>query len=376
MILRFFPLLFLFFACGGKDPSDATVAPTTNPSKMPTVTSQAWGNIPEGEVELFTLTNEAGNSVQVMNWGGIIQSIKIDEVEMVIGFDSLAGYQGSHPYFGALIGRYGNRIANASFELEDTTYQLTANENGNQLHGGPRGFDDYLWAADTTTTDSSAILRLSHVSPDGDMGFPGKLEVSCAYEWTNDNALRLHYEATTDKNTIVNLTNHTYFNIGGGGTILDQTLRLNADRYTPVSESLIPLGGHEEVAGTPFDFLTAQPIGQDIRADHPQIRLANGYDHNWVLNGYDGSLREFALLTDPASGRKLRCFTTEPGVQIFTANFPEGRFIVRGGTPMPKYGAICLETQHFPNSPNQENFQTPLLKVGEQYNTTTVYRFE
>lgn len=344
---------------------------------MPTVTVAPWGETPNGAVERYTLTNDRGNSVHVLNYGGIIQSILIDGTEMAIGYDSIAGYLGEYPYYGALIGRYGNRIANARFSLDGDTYQLVANENGNQLHGGTGGFDKKFWQVDRFTTDSSAAVRLSRVSPDGEMGFPGNLKVSCTYEWTNDDALRLHYEATTDKNTIVNLTNHTYFSIGGPGTdILGQTLYLDADRYTPVSDQLIPLGKNEEVAGTPFDFRQAKPIGQDIRADHPQIKLADGYDHNWVLNDYDGSLREVGLLSDPASGRKLRFFTTEPGLQIFTTNFPPDKFTMRGGESIPKYSAICLETQHFPDSPNQENFQTPELRVGDTYRTTTVYRFE
>lgn len=377
--MKYLPLLFLLAACGtypSNPGADAGAMPIPN-ANMPNVETTPWGESPEGPVDRISLTNDAGNSVHVLTYGGIIQSIQYEGTEMVIGYDTLDRYLGVNPYYGALIGRYGNRIGGARFTLDGTTYELDANENDNQLHGGARGFNSRLWKADTATTDSSAMVTLTRTSPDGEMGFPGNLNVACTYEWTNDNALRLHYEATTDKNTIVNLTNHAYFNIGGPGTtILDQVLRLDADRYTPVADDLIPLGENEDVAGTPFDFREGKPIGRDIKADHPQIELANGYDHNWELNDYDGTLNEFALLTDPDSGRRLRCFTTEPGLQIFTTNFQPGEYTVRGGEPVKTYTGICLETQHFPDSPNQDNFATPLLKAGDTYRSTTVYRFE
>lgn len=345
---------------------------------MPTVIGDAFGYVESAgrKSTLYTLTNDQGNIVKVTNYGGIITSIVVDSVEMVIGFDKMEEYLEEHPYFGALVGRYGNRIADAQFSLDGETFRLEPNNNGNQLHGGPKGFDKYLWEGSTETTDDAASVTLRHVSPDGDQGFPGELTVSCTYTWTNDNELRLTYEATTTKSTIVNLTNHTYFNIGSQPTVQSHTLRLDGDTYTPVDEELIPLGKNVPVAGTPFDFRTAKPIGQDIAADHPQLKIPNGYDHNWAINGYDGSLREFAVVTDPASGRKLRCFTTEPGVQIWTTNFEPGQFKMRGGKDLPTHGAICLETQHFPDSPNQEAFKTPRLNVGDVYRTETVYRFE
>lgn len=343
---------------------------------MPTITTAVFGDTPEGQADIFTLTNDQGNVVRLTNFGGIITSITVGGVEMVIGFDKIDGYLAENPYFGALVGRYGNRIADARFSLDGETYELTPNNNGNQLHGGPKGFDKHVWEATKKTTVDAASVTLRHVSPDGDEGFPGELKVSCTYTWTNDNELQLSYEATTDKNTIVNLTNHTYFNIGSQPTVESHTLRLDGDRYTPTDEELIPLGHLEAVAGTPFDFRQAKPIGQDIRADHPQLKIPNGYDHNWAINGYDGTLREFALVTDPESGRKMRCFTTEPGVQIWTTNFEPGQFQMRGGVDLPVHGAICLETQHFPDSPNQEAFKTPLLKAGAVYRTQTVYRFE
>lgn len=345
---------------------------------MPTVIGEAFGSIKSAgqESTLYTLTNDQGNTVKLTDYGGIITSIVVAGVEMVIGFDEIAGYLEEHPYFGALVGRYGNRIADAQFTLDGEAFKLEPNNNGNQLHGGPKGFDKHLWTGSTETTDDAVSVTLRHISPDGDQGFPGELTVSCTYTWTNDNELRLTYEATTTKNTIVNLTNHTYFNIGSEPTVENHTLRLDGDTYTPVNGNMIPLGRNAPVEGTPFDFRTAKPIGQDIAADHPQLKIPNGYDHNWAINGYDGSLREFAVVTDPASGRKLRCFTTEPGVQIWTTNFEPGQFKMRGGKDLPTHGAICLETQHFPDSPNQEAFQTPRLNAGATYRTETVYRFE
>ncbi len=368
------PILCLLASCGKPEP---TTSDTDPPTPMPTITETTFGEIPgKGTAQLYTLTNAAGNTVKITNYGGIVTSIIHEGVEMTIGFDELERYLEPYPYYGALIGRYGNRIANARFALDGETFDLVPNEKGHQLHGGTDGFDKQLWSASKEETNDAAALTLTHVSPDGDMGFPGELTVSCVYTWTNDNELRLDYEATTTKNTIVNLTNHTYFNISAADTVTAVLLELNADAYTPVDDQLIPFGQNEPVADTPFDFRRAKPIGRDIAADHPQIALASGYDHNWALNDYDGSLKQFAVLTDPASGRKLYCSTTEPGVQIFTTNFKPGQFRTRGGGPVPIHGGICLETQHFPDSPNQEAFATPRLNAGDTYKTTTVYRFE
>lgn len=340
------------------------------------ITQENWGQAPAGPVIRYVLSNAAGNTVAILNYGGIVQSIVVDGAEMVLGCDDLAGYLQANPSYGAIVGRYANRIADARFTLDGTTYELVANENGNQLHGGPEGFNTRLWDAKPLTNDAAAGLQLHRVSADGEMGYPGNLEVTVTYTWTDDNELRIDYRATTDRATVLNLTNHTYFNIGEQDTVLDQVVQLHADRYTPVDGRQIPTGELPSVAGTPFDFRSGKPVGQDIGADHPQVQAANGFDHNFVITGYDGSLRECALVTDPATGRKLRCLTTEPGVQLFTTNFPTGKYSMRGGAPTPTYGGLCLETQHFPDAPNQENFATPLLKVGETYNSTTVYRFE
>ncbi|NJB85944.1 aldose 1-epimerase [Lewinella marina] len=340
------------------------------------VTHESWGQCPAGPVTRYLLTNAAGNTVAVLNYGGIVQSIVVDGAEMVLGCDDLQGYLDPNPSYGAIVGRYANRIADARFTLDGRTYELVANENGNQLHGGPEGFNRQLWEAEPLATDTTASVKLRRRSPDGEMGYPGNLDVTVTYTWTDDNVLRIDYAATTDRDTVLNLTNHTYFNIGQTDTVLDQQLQLHADRFTPVDGRQIPTGELPAVEGTPFDFRAGKPVGRDIRADHPQLRAANGFDHNFVISGYDGSLRECAVVTDPATGRRLRCLTTEPGVQLFTTNFPTGKYQMRGGAPTPTYGGLCLETQHFPDAPNQENFVTPLLKVGNTFNSTTEYRFE
>ena len=333
---------------------------------MPTITSAPWGPTPYGETTRFTLTNAGGNSVSVLDWGGILQSLRFAGAEMLLNHDRIGPYIDNYGYFGALIGRYGNRIADAHFTLDGTAHRLTPNDNGNQLHGGPRGFDKYHWRATHDTTHYSARLHLSHDSPDGDMGFPGRLSVRVTYEWTNDNALRIHYQATTDQPTLVNLTNHAYFNIGDAPTILDQEVTILADDYVPIADGGIPLGHLAPVAGGPFDFRQPKRAGRDIAADDEQIRRVGGYDHTFAVRDYDGSLRPCATVTDPASGRTLRCRTTEPGVQFWTANFPESALTHAG---------LCLETQHFPDSPNQPAFATPVLRPGQTYRSTTEYRF-
>lgn len=343
---------------------------------MPSTSQQKWGDAPQGPVTLHTLKNDSGNTVSILDYGAIVQSILIDGHEMVLGCDDIEGYLAPNPGYGAVMGRYANRIADARFNLHGVSYALVPNENGNQLHGGPEGFNKKIWKAEPFTKDRTAGLRLRYVSPDGEMGYPGQLEVTVTYTWTDTNELRIDYEATTDKDTVLNLTNHTYFNLSDEPTILDHTLELKADRYTPVNEQQIPTGELVDVEGTPFDFRNPKKVERDIESDHPQVAAAGGFDHNFVVTDHDGTLREVALVTDVVSGRKLRTFTTEPGVQIFTANFPTGKYQMRGGVPTPNHAGICLETQHFPDAPNQDNFPTPVLKKGETWNSITVYRFE
>lgn len=344
---------------------------------MASVSVKNWGYAPDGSVKCYTMTNKSGNSVSVINYGGIVQSIKVAGEEMVLGYDDLESYLGVNPSYGALIGRYANRIADASFSMNGRNYHLEPNENDNQLHGGAEGFSKKTWRIEIEDEDGDApYLKASRISPDGEMGYPGRLTVECTYTWTDNNELRLEYEATSGQTTIINLTNHTYFKLGPEDNVLDYQLRIDADHFTPILADGLPTGQIVEVADTPMDFRVAKAVGQDIESDDPQIKMPGGYDHNFVVNNYDGSLREVALVTDPASGRKLRCFTTEPGVQLFTTNFPTGKFSGRGNTPLPTHGGICLETQHFPDSPNHENFPTTVLKARETFNSITVYRFE
>ncbi len=343
---------------------------------MPKIVTKHWGQSPSGPAQRFTLTNASGNTVCLSDYGATITSIVVEGKEMVLGFDELAGYLGEQPYYGATIGRYGNRIANGQFSLGGKAYQLPINNGPNCLHGGTVGFDKKRWASSSATTENDATVTFALESEDGDQGFPGKLSVKVSFTWTNGNELKIAYTATTDKPTVVNLTNHAYFTISDAPTVEAQILALKAAHYLPVDETSIPLGHLAPVAGTPFDFTTPKPVGQDIRADHPQIKIANGYDHTWVIDGKAGQLREFALLTDPRSGRALRAFTTEPGVQVFTANFAEGQFVQRRGQAVPTFGAICLETQHYPDSPNQPSFPSTELRPGEVFESVTVYRFE
>ncbi|TXF89197.1 galactose mutarotase [Neolewinella aurantiaca] len=339
---------------------------------MPTISDKAWSH----QAKQFTLTNARGNTVKLTDYGATVTSIVIDGKEMVLGFDDIQGYLGEQPYFGATIGRYGNRIAKGQFTLDGETFQLPVNNGPNCLHGGIVAFDKKIWKSEFSTNDNEASVAFSLESEDGDEGFPGKLSTEVVFVWTNNNELKIQYQAVTTKPTVVNLTNHSYFNISDAPTIEGLELELKAAQYVPVDDASIPLGHLEPVTGSPFDFTTAKPVGQDLRANHPQIEIANGYDHTWVIDGHSGELREFALLTDPVSGRKLRAFTTEPGVQVFTANFAEGQFKERNGRPVLPYGAICMETQHFPDSPNQPNFPSTVLRPGEVYSSATVYRFE
>lgn len=343
---------------------------------MPKISATPWGKSPSGPAQHFTLTNASGSTVGLTDYGATITSILIDGQEMVLGFDELAGYLGEQPYYGATIGRYGNRIAEGKFSLEGKNYELPINNGPNCLHGGIESFDKKLWESTRSIAENEVSITFSVTSEDGDQGFPGTLNVAVTFTWTDANELKIHYRATATKTTVVNLTNHAYFNIGSAPTVEGLQLEMKASHFVPVDETSIPLGHLEPVAGTPFDFRENKSVGQDIRADHPQVKIANGYDHTWVIDGEEGKLREFALLTDPESGRKLRAFTTEPGVQVFTANFAEGQFSERGGKAVPTFGAICLETQHFPDSPNQPGFPSTELRPGEVFESTTVYRFE
>ncbi len=331
--------------------------------------------------DLYTLTNARGHSVAITNYGGIITSLNVPDRDgkvgdVVMGFDSLRDYEEKSPFFGCITGRYANRIAKGKFTLDGKTYTLAVNNGPNHLHGGKVGFDKKVWTAATRQEKGALVLELTHTSPDGDEGYPGALSARVTYTWTNDDTLRIDYAATTDKPTVVNLTNHTYFNLAGhdAGTALNHTLSLDASAFTPTDATAIPLGEIRPVAGTPFDFRSPHRLGERIDAEDEQIKFGGGYDHNFVVDGNAGQLRDCALLADPATGRTLEVLTSEPGVQLYTANFLNG-LRGKGGAVYRKRDAVCLETQHFPDSPNQPSFPSTVLRPGETYRSTTVWKF-
>jgi aldose 1-epimerase len=337
--------------------------------------SQPYGKFENKDVLQYTLTNAKGVVVKIINYGGIITDIMVPDRDgnmgnVVLGYDSLSGYlQKGNPYFGAVVGRYANRIANGKFTIDGNTYTLAANNNGNSLHGGLKGFDKVIW--DTKQSDNT--LTLTYDSKDGEEGYPGNLHAQVVYTLTGDNELKIEYTATTDKPTPVNLTNHTYFNLSAGKspTIEDHILTLNADKYTIVNDKLIPTGQNPAVKGTPMDFTSPKKIGKEIAAVK-----GGGYDHNWVLNKSGNEESLAATVYDSASGRFMEVLTTQPGVQFYTGNFLDGKLAgTRGGTTYNKHSALCLETQHFPDSPNQPSFPGTILKPGETYKQTTVYKF-
>lgn len=343
---------------------------------------QPFGKTEDGtSIERYTLKNAHGVEVDVITWGGIVTRIVVPDRkgtpgDVALGYDTLEPYLKPHPYFGALVGRYGNRMANGQFTLNGKTYTLAKNNGPNSLHGGLKGFDKRVWKARGVTTPHGPGVELSYVSADGEEGYPGTLTTTVTYALGADNALRIDYQATTDKDTVLNLTNHSYFNLAGvgAGDILSHEMQILADRFTPVGETLIPTGELRPVEGTPFDFRTPTRIGARIDADDEQIRFGKGYDHNFVLNGQAGTLRPVARVSERTSGRVLEVETTEPGVQFYTGNFLDGS--LRGkGTVYAFRTGFCLETQHFPDSPNQPRFPSTVLKPGQTYRSTTVYRF-
>ncbi len=347
------------------------------------ITREPFGVLPNGDsVMRYTLTNSQGIQVKVLNYGGIIQSLMVPDKDgqmgdVVLGFDSLDQYLSSSPYFGAIVGRYGNRIAGGTFTLDDSTYHLFINNGPNSLHGGKVGFDKVLWNVTPVEGDSTQALELSYLSRDGEEGYPGNLQVKVTYTLDNQGALRIDYHATTDKKTVLNLTNHSYFNLNDGkGTVLDHVLTIHADRFVPVDSTLIPTGVLQPVDGTPMDLRQPTAIGAHINDSFPQLLLANGgFDHCWVLNTA-GSLDEPAIrVEDPANGRVMEVFTTEPGVQFYSGNFLDGSLTGSHGNVYPKHGALALETEHFPDSPNQPSFPSTVLEPGATYRSTTIYQF-
>lgn len=347
------------------------------------VTNSGFGKMEDGTaIALYTLTNSNGLSMQVMNYGGIIVSLKVPDKDgnmddIVLGYDSLQPYVQNNPYFGALIGRYGNRIAKGKFSLDGKTYSLDQNNFGNHLHGGSHGFDKRVWAIREEDSPKGVALKLTYRSPDGEEGYPGNLEATVIYTLTDDNTLEIDYRATTDEKTIVNLTNHAYFNLGGTRSpdILSHELMIDADHIIPVDKTLIPSGPFMPVKGTPFDFTSPVAIGKRIDDDHEQIRYGIGYDHCWVLNPATDSLRLAATLYEPQSGRRMEVFTTEPGIQFYSGNFLDGSLTGKSGSVYRHRSGLCLETQHFPDSPNRNDYPSVVLNPGEEYKSKTIYAF-
>ena len=337
-----------------------------------------FGTTPDGEqVDIYTLKNANGLKARIMTYGAIVVSLEVPDKDgnfgdVVLGYDDLDSYieNVNNPYFGAIVGRYGNRIAGGKFTLDGQQYQLATNDGANHLHGGDKGYDKVVWTAEPLELEGATALRLSYTSPDGEEGYPGTLGIEVTYALTDDNELRVSYEAVTDAPTVVNLTHHSYFNLTCcAADILGHELMLNADRYTPVDDTLIPTGEILEVAGTPMDFTTAKPIGLEID------QVPGGYDHNWVLVREADGLSLAARVVEPGSGRVMEIYTTEPGIQFYSGNFLNGDNIGKGGISYGKHFGFCLETQHYPDSPNKPDFPSTVLRPGETYTHETVHKF-
>ncbi len=363
----------LHASCGNLPEPDRS---TAAPGKAFTITEKAFGQFERQPVTEYTITNPSGMQVGILNYGGTVTKILTPDRsgkmgDVVLGYTAIEGFtQKNNPYFGSLVGRYANRIANAGFTLNGKTYQLAKNDNGNSLHGGLKGYDKVIWNATKLPGDST--LQLTYQSRDGEEGYPGNVNITVNYTLTTDNQLKIDYTAMTDQPTAVNLTNHCYFNLSAGrdSTILGHQLQLAADSFTPVNAQLIPTGKIETVKGGPMDFTQSKIIGRDIAS------VAGGYDHNWVLNRKGAGLEKIATLSDSASGRVMDVYTTEPGIQFYSGNFLDGTLQqTKGGARYGKHAALCLETQHFPDSPNQPQFPNTILKPGETYRHTTVYAF-
>jgi aldose 1-epimerase len=342
--------------------------------------SRVFGKTPAGEtVYLYSLKNGKGAEAGISTYGGAVVSLKVPDRagvpgDIVLGFDDLDGYLKPEPYFGAIVGRYGNRIAHGKFTLDGVTYTLAKNDGDNSLHGGNRGFDKVVWQAKPI---GSASVALSYLSKDGEEGYPGNLSVTVIYTLTRNNELMIDYTATTDKDTVLNLTNHSYFNLAGQGEgdILAHQVTINADRFTPVDKGLIPTGELRSVAGTPFDFRQPHAIGERINAPDEQLKFARGYDQNFVLNRSADGIVTAARVTEAKSGRVMEVLTDQPGLQFYTGNFLDGTIHGKGGKVYGPRSAFCMETQHFPDSPNHPDFPSVVLKPGQRYHTTTIYRF-
>jgi aldose 1-epimerase len=348
------------------------------------VIKQSFGKTSDGQnIDLYTLRNAHGVEAKITNYGGILVSLKVPDRDgkfddVVLGFNDLDTYLTKHdPYFGAIIGRYGNRIAKGRFTLNGVEYKLAVNNGENHLHGGIKGFDKVVWTGREIKTKAGPAVVLTYLSKDGEEGYPGNLNVRVVYTLTNNNEIKMDYSATTDKDTVTNLTHHSYFNLAGegNGDILNHLVTINANRFVPTDAGSIPTGELRSVAGTPFDFLKPVAIGARINQDDEQLKLGNGYDHTWVINGRAGTMRLAATAYEAGSGRMMQVWTTEPGVQFYTGNFLNGTLTGKSGKVYARRNGFCFETQHYPDSPNQPSFPTTTLRKGRTYKSTTIYRF-
>lgn len=360
----------------------AVISCKNSETKKSIIEKDQFGTTKDGQqVDRYTLTNARGMRVQVITYGGIITSLEVPDrdghfQDVVLGYDNLSEYEENNPYFGALIGRFGNRIADGKFTLEDKEYSLIQNDGKNHLHGGNKGYDKVVWGAKGTLVNGEAVLKLTYLSTDMEEGYPGNLSIEVTYTLTQENELKVDYKAATDKTTIVNLTQHSYFNLSGGEDILSHELFINADGYLPVDETLIPTGEIAAVKGTPFDFTTAKLIGADIEVENEQLNRGLGFDHCWVLNDQNSGMRTAAILSEASTGRVLKITTNEPAIQFYSGNFLDGTHPIKSSDSF--YGhrsGLCLETQHYPDSPNQESFPSVVLKPSETYQSKTVFAF-
>jgi aldose 1-epimerase len=347
------------------------------------IKKRKFGVLEDGTaVDVYTLENESGMKADVTNYGGIIISLWTPDRngemgDVVLGYDNLVSYEKMNPFFGCLVGRYGNRIANGEFTLDSKNYQLAKNDGHNHLHGGLKGFDKQVWQAKAREMDDGPGLVLKYTSPDGEEGYPGTLSVKVVYTLTNEDALKIDYSASTDKRTVVNLTNHSYFNLSAGkaDTILDHSMMLNADYFTPVDGTLIPTGEIQSVANTPLDFRSPTIIGARINESDAQLKFGGGYDHNWIVNGEPGQLRLAAKVYEESSGRLMKVMTTEPAIQFYAGNMLPS-IQGKAGRTYEKRAALCLETQHYPDSPNKAAFPSTVLNPGDTFTSTTIYKFK
>jgi aldose 1-epimerase len=349
--------------------------------EKPRIQKQVFGAATDArQVDIYTLTNANGLEAKIMSYGGVVVSLRVPDRQgklgdIVLGYEQLDGYLKKGAYLGALIGRYGNRIGNGRFSLDGHQYKLAQNNGENHLHGGLIGFDKVVWTPAEVPASDGASLKLTYLSKDGEEGYPGNLSVTVVYTLSNKDELKISYSATTDKTTVVNLTNHSFFNLAGSGSNLGHEITINADRFTPVDKGLIPTGELRSVKGTPMDFTAPAAIGARIDQDYEQLTFAGGYDHNYVLNKHDSELSLAARVSEPGTGRIMEVYTTEPGVQFYSGNFLDGSITGKGGQVYQRRSAFCLETQHFPDSPNKPSFPSTVLKPGQRYSSTTIYKF-